>query len=73
MSDMLEIVRVGGPVAAVSAMFLVYMDKEHKRTFETINNHLNHLNETMNKNNVVLERLSGLISQLVESKRTKRK
>ena len=68
MQEMFEIVKVGGPVAAVTALFLVFMDRDHRRTNTTLNNHLNHLNETLNKNNILLEKLSGLIARLSKGK-----
>lgn len=72
MNDLLEIIKMGGPVTAVSGLFLWYFDRLDKRTKNLLENHLQHVTESMNKNTVVLERLSVLLGQVLD-KRTVQK
>ena len=67
MDDFLEIVKVGGPVTAVSMVFLWYFDRLDKRTKELIENHLQHMTEALNKNSKVLEKLSTLINRMMKN------
>lgn len=69
MESLLEIIKIGGPATAVSAIFLWYFDRLDKRTKNLIENHLSHLTEAMNKNTVVLERLATLLDRSLKKKK----
>jgi uncharacterized protein YigA (DUF484 family) len=66
MNDLIDIIKVGGPATAISGLFLWYFDRLDKRTKALIENHLTHLTDVMNRNTVVLERLSVLIERLLK-------
>ena len=66
MNEIIEIIKIGGPVLATASIFLYYGDKQSKRTNELIENHLQHLSENLNKNTVVLKELSTLIKIIVK-------
>lgn len=72
MNDLLEIIKMGGPVTAVSGLFLWYFDRLDKRTKNLLENHLQHVTESMNKNTVVLERLSVLLGQVLDKRTVKK-
>ena len=63
MNDIIEVIKLGGPVLGVCFAFLYYIDRMDKRTKVLVENHLSHLTEAMNKNTVVLERLATLLDR----------
>ena len=69
MNDFIEIIKVGGPVTAISFVFLYYIDRMDKRTKNLVENHLTHLTQAMNKNTVVLERLATLLDRSLRKKK----
>ena len=68
MNDFIEIIKVGGPVTAISVVFLYYIDRMDKRTKNLVENHMNHTSEAINKNTIVLEKLSVLIEKFLKKK-----
>jgi len=68
MNDFIELVKIGGPATAIAGLFLWYFDRLDKRTKNLLENHLTHVSEALNKNTVVLERLSILIEKFLKKK-----
>ncbi len=65
MSDnLIQLFIQSGPVAAISLVFLFYMDRVDKRTNDLIANHLKHSTEAMNKMTKTLTKLSTIIESL---------
>ena len=66
-----EILRIGGPTAAISIVvlfiikeFLKYMNKRDERFTQLIGNHLNHNTDALNKLTQVVSELSIYIRKL---------
>ena len=69
--EFMEILKVGGPVTAVSVVFLYYMDKQSRRDGESLNGHLKRQEKVMdnntkgwNKNTKALTELITLVKKL---------
>ena len=72
MNDFIEVIKIGGPVTAISVVFLYYIDRMDKRTKSLVENHLQHVSDAINKNTIVLERLSSLLSQVLDKRTVRR-
>jgi hypothetical protein len=66
MNEIIEVIKIGGPVLATATIFLFYSEKKDKRTNELIENHLRHSTDAISKNTVVLGQLSTLIKIIVK-------
>ncbi len=64
MNDLIEIVKIGGPVTAVSVVFLYYIDRMDKRNTTLIQNHFQHVSDAIDRNTKVLSALVTLIKKL---------
>jgi len=64
MNDLIEIIKVGGPVTAISVVFLYFFDRLDKRHTKLIENHMQHVSDAINKNTKVLSILVTLIKKL---------
>ena len=71
MNDLIEMTKIGGPVTAISIVFLYYIDRMDKRTKILIENHLQHISEAINRNTQMLERLSVIINSFNKKKNRK--
>lgn len=64
MSEFSEIIKVAGPVGAVSLIFLFYIDRMDKRHTSTIEKHLDKTANALAGTTAVLQKLVGLINVL---------
>lgn len=69
MQELIEIIKIGGPATAIASIFVWYLDRLDKRNTSLIENHFNHITDALNKNTVVLERLSTLLDTFLKKKK----
>lgn len=69
MSDLLEIVKIGGPAVSTAVVFVWYLDRLDKRNTDLVGNHMKHVTDAINNNSKVLSKLSILISRFIKYER----
>lgn len=64
--DLLEILKVGGPVFALAALIILLADRHVRMLLKLLSNHLTHVEKEMARSSAASEATRGAIERLVD-------